>query len=337
MTIQPMLIETANLLISIIIPCYNAARWIRPTLQSVFIQRNVNFEVIVVDDGSSDDSAAIVADDFPLVQLIRVPNGGPGRARNVGLKHSCGTWIQFLDADDLLHPRKLAIQLAVATQCASDVAVVYSDWQRLIYREEKWQQSGVRCQPDPHIDALEDILLTENFIATGSQLFRRTWLEAVCGFDERHWLIEDVDLLLRIAIAGGRFHYVPSEEPLFFYRQHASSLSRRDQRAFIEGCVRNARMVERYWHSKQALTILQINVLTNIYFQATRHFAGYDWTAFEAMMQQIEQLNPQFLPPAPRMLRMMSRVVGYRRAEKLAWRYRHIKANVNALLGKSSA
>lgn len=195
-----MLSKTTSLLISIIIPCYNAARWIRSTLQSVFLQQDVKFEVIVVDDGSSDDSAAIVASDFPLVRLIRISNSGPARARNIGWKHSRGAWIQFLDADDLLHPAKLATQLAVATQCTSDVAVVYSDWQRLVYRDGKWQQSGVRCQPDPYINAIEDILLTENFIATGSQLFRRTWLEAVCGFDERHWLIEDVDLLLRIAM-----------------------------------------------------------------------------------------------------------------------------------------
>lgn len=329
-----MLSETTNLPISIIIPCYNAARWIGSTLQSVFLQQDVKFEVIVVDDGSSDDSAAIVASDFPLVRLIRISNSGPARARNIGWKHSRGAWIQFLDADDLLHPAKLATQLAVATQCTSDVAVVYSDWQRLVYRDGKWQQSGVRCQPDTYINAIEDILLTENFISTGSQLFRRTWLEAVCGFDERHWLIEDVDLLLRIAMAGGRFHYVPSEEPLFFYRQHAASLSRRDQRAFIDGCVRNASMVEDYLRSQGALTQYQRDLLTRIYFQAARGLVSEDRAAFEAVVQKIERLSPQLIPPGPRLLRILSHVCGYRRAEVLALQYRFVKAMVVRLKKK---
>lgn len=99
-------------LVSILIPCYNAEQWIEQTLQSAFQQTYTPIEIIVVDDGSSDRSASII-EKHQNVSLIRQSNRGAAAARNIAFAHSHGDYIQYLDADDLLHPEKIAQQVAI--------------------------------------------------------------------------------------------------------------------------------------------------------------------------------------------------------------------------------
>jgi glycosyltransferase involved in cell wall biosynthesis len=101
--------------ISVVIPCYNGARFIRETLESVRAQTRPVLEVIVVDDGSTDDSAAIAESFGPLVRVIRQPNQGESVARNRGIDEAKGDWIAFLDADDLWLPEKNEKQLTSLT------------------------------------------------------------------------------------------------------------------------------------------------------------------------------------------------------------------------------
>jgi glycosyltransferase involved in cell wall biosynthesis len=103
----------AQPLVSVLIPCYNAGRWIRETIESVLNQTWQNIEIIVVDDGSSDDSVAVIKHfDSPRIKLIQQPNAGAASARNRALSESKGEYIQYLDADDLLSPRKIELQMA---------------------------------------------------------------------------------------------------------------------------------------------------------------------------------------------------------------------------------
>ena len=88
--------------VSVVIPCYNSARWIRETLASVLQQGEDPIEIIAIDDGSTDDTAAIIERDFPAVRLVRTENRGASRARNHGTELASGEFIQYLDADDLL-------------------------------------------------------------------------------------------------------------------------------------------------------------------------------------------------------------------------------------------
>src|SRR5438105_429631 len=97
--------------VSVVIPCHNASRWIRETLASVVAQNHDGLQIIVVDDGSTDDSAAIVDREFSDATLIRTPNRGASHARNTGTEAAFGDFIQYLDADDLLAPGKLAAQI----------------------------------------------------------------------------------------------------------------------------------------------------------------------------------------------------------------------------------
>ena len=102
-------------LVSVIIPCYNAAPWIEETLHCVTNQSHSNLEVIVVDDGSTDETwAALQRFVDPRIRLFKQPNAGAATARNVGLQSARGTFIQFLDADDVMSPGKIAAQLLAA-------------------------------------------------------------------------------------------------------------------------------------------------------------------------------------------------------------------------------
>src|ERR1051326_5639298 len=119
---------TSPPLVSIIIPCFNAARWLPATLQSALAQTWPNLEVIVVDDGSTDHSAAIARRyEGDRVRGVVQPNAGAAAARNTGLRHARGEFIQFLDADDLLAPEKIAKQMEALLRAPAG-AVASGPW-----------------------------------------------------------------------------------------------------------------------------------------------------------------------------------------------------------------
>ena len=105
--------ETSRSTVSVVIPAHNGAQFVGEALDSVFAQTYRPIEVIVVDDGSEDDTVAVVEAYGPRVQLIRQAHSGPGGARNTGVAAAMGTYLAFLDADDLWPPGKLAAQTAV--------------------------------------------------------------------------------------------------------------------------------------------------------------------------------------------------------------------------------
>ncbi|MGQ9865886.1 MAG: glycosyltransferase family 2 protein, partial [Pseudanabaenaceae cyanobacterium] len=135
-------------LVSVVIPAYNAGQWIGETLNRVLAQDYLDLEVIVVDDGSTDNTSEVIRDQFPCVTLpcvtlIRVANGGPSFARNIGWRCAKGEWIQFLDADDIIHPKKISLQVPHAMSALPKVAVVYSMWQRIATQEDgSWKPMG---------------------------------------------------------------------------------------------------------------------------------------------------------------------------------------------------
>ena len=136
-------------------------------------------------------------------------------------------------------------------------------------------------------------------------------------------LIEDVDLYVRLAIAGWEFALCPSPEPLFAYRRHHSgSLSTGSQLAFSDGVVRNASTVESWAREHSVLDVPLTERIVDCYFQAARGFAGHDWQRFDAVVARIKGLADPVIPPGPRMLAILSSLIGYRAAERVAasWR-----------------
>ncbi len=180
------------MLVSIIIPVYNRAQSIRRAIQSILAQTYSNFEIIVIDDGSTDDLLSVLAE-FPLVRLFRQSNQGVSSARNVGIKAAKGEWVAFLDSDDEWLPTKLA-QQAKWIESHPDERVVHTD--------ELWIRNGVRVNPrkrhKKHGGDIFEYCLPLCAMSPSSIMIHQDVFKAVGLFDEQLPACEDYDLWLRI-------------------------------------------------------------------------------------------------------------------------------------------
>jgi glycosyltransferase involved in cell wall biosynthesis len=205
--------------VSVVIPAYNSARTIRETVQSALDQEDVALEVIVVDDGSSDNTPELVetiAD--PRVRLVRQPNGGAPSARNTGIEHSRGDWVAFLDSDDLWVPHKLKAQLGALATFPGGFAAQSSAY--LVDDDMKVLQIRRCVQPENN---LLTFLRFQNLPAAASSwLVRRDVIERVGRFDPELVILEDWDLSIKLARYGDPLNM---EEPLTLYRQHPGNRS----------------------------------------------------------------------------------------------------------------
>jgi glycosyltransferase involved in cell wall biosynthesis len=211
----------------VIVPAYNAEATLAAALRSVQAQTYCNLEIVVIDDGSTDRSAAVAAS-FPGITLIRQPNRGIAAARNAGIAASKGEWLAPLDADDLWHPTKLARQVAAALAAPEPPGFVYC-WLRYIDGEGRVSGSAPRHSFEGR--AIHRHLHT-NFVGAGGQaLFRRDAVEALGGYDES--LERSEDLLLQYQLAA-RWPVALVPEYLVGYRRAAGQLSA-DRRAMLRG------------------------------------------------------------------------------------------------------
>lgn len=210
--------------ISVVVPAYNVSSYIEQALISLERQSWQDFEVLTVNDGSTDRTAEIVqafCDRDSRFKLLHKQNGGLSSARNYGIRHANAEYIALLDGDDTYEPDKLANHIAVLDS-AADVGVVYSA-SRIIRDDGKptlMQLSGKQIKPDPLLS-----LLCKNFIGHGSNaVFRRCLVDEIGGFDESLPSFEDVDFWLRVAATRHwRFHREP--KALCSYRVRPSGLS----------------------------------------------------------------------------------------------------------------
>lgn len=307
-------------LVSVIIPCFNAERWICSTLQSVFEQQAQELEAIVVDDGSTDETAALIGRAFPTVRIVRTVNQGPSQARNVGTGLASGAFVQYLDADDLLAPAKIQAQVSALEQAPADVA--YGDWQKLV------PASGGGFQAGPTVsrrmsEPAEIALFTDFWCPPAAYLFRREIVDKVT------WniglpVIQDARFALDCALYGARFVYTPGV--VAHYRVHESgSVSSRDPKAFVRDCLKNATEVEQRWLEHGGVTPERRKALLQVHGYVARASFEKDRTTFDSACAALERLQPGYVPESPWHLAVISRLTGYRRAESLALAYRKAK------------
>ena len=214
-------------LVSVIIPAYNAEKFIERTLQSVLTQTYKHIEVLVVDDGSQDSTAAIVASvaqTDPRVTLLQQPNSGVAAARNLAITRSTGEFIAPIDADDLWHPENLEKQVQCLLQAEPSVGLTYA-WSVDI-DEDDLPTGGIRASGIA--GKVYKTLICHNFLGNSSaSVIRRACLEKVGGYscrlrEQNAQGCEDWDLYLRIA-EHYQFRVVP--EFLIGYRKIFSSMS----------------------------------------------------------------------------------------------------------------
>ncbi|MHC5768216.1 MAG: glycosyltransferase family 2 protein [Nostoc sp.] len=207
--------------VSIVIPAYNSLKFLPETMESVFKQTFKDFEVLVVNDGSSDDTehwVSQIAD--PRFKLITQENQGLSGARNTGIAHASGEYIAFLDADDLWEPTKLEKQVLCLEE-NSEIGLVYT-WVALI--DENGNFTGRVFKNYAENDVWHK-LIEHNIVESGSVAMVRRQCFDTCGVFDRNLrsFVEDWDMWLRIA---SRYPFKVMKEPLVYYRQHSTSASK---------------------------------------------------------------------------------------------------------------
>jgi glycosyltransferase involved in cell wall biosynthesis len=206
--------------VSVVIPAYNAITYLPKTLDSVLQQTFTDFEVSIVNDGSTDSIAswfATVKDD--RVRLISQPNQGLPGARNTGIMEAKGEYIAFIDADDLWEPTKLEKQV----QCLDakpEVGLVYA-WTLLIDRHGNSTGTVTAAQVEGNV--WEKLLLGDVVGSGSAAMVRRSCFDRVGLFDPQLTSIEDCDMWVRIA---ADYPFALIKEVLVYYRQHPSGMSR---------------------------------------------------------------------------------------------------------------
>lgn len=185
--------------VTVVTPAYNVAAYIGEAVNSVLRQTFTDFEYLVVDDGSVDNSAEVVrahASDDPRFRLVPGEHRGLSAARNVGIREGRGEYIAYLDGDDRWHPRFLERQIASIESLPPDVGLVFCRSRMILENGTpvffQWQRAG-------RYD-FDDFLVGSNPARNGSSLLiRRSCFEDVGGFNEELHSVEDLDMWLRIA------------------------------------------------------------------------------------------------------------------------------------------
>ncbi len=214
--------------VSVIIPTHNRAGLIRETLDSVLAQTWGNYEIVVVDDGSEDDTAGVLAELGGRVIYRRIEHAGAGAARNVGLEMARGEFVAFLDSDDVWDARFMEKMLAALRQ-ASWADLAYCDYATF---DDRGVIQAACLAPNEKIRGnLFPKLIEGDFLCTGSLLIRRTCLEQAGRFDPRLAVAHDWDMWLRLAWRNDAEYL---DEPLLKIRFHPGNLSRNAQQVHTD-------------------------------------------------------------------------------------------------------
>ncbi|MBO7678056.1 MAG: glycosyltransferase family 2 protein, partial [Thermoguttaceae bacterium] len=199
---------------SVVVPVYNARQWVGRAIESVLAQSFEDFELILVDDGSPDDSAEVIARyTDPRVKLIRQENRGEGGARNRGIEASTGKWIAFLDADDQWLPGFLEDHYRVISD-HQEIDFCYSSYRR-IYQDGRsvpaMKTEGIST-PILFEDCFRDGLFIRFTPWIGTIAVRRALLEETGLFPVGMRIGTDVYLIMRILLKSRQTAFIPREE-----------------------------------------------------------------------------------------------------------------------------
>jgi glycosyltransferase involved in cell wall biosynthesis len=254
--------------ISVVIPCYNSAATLAETLESACAQLGVDREILVADDGSTDETTRIARMFFPDVRIISGPHRGISATRNLAIAETRGDWIVFLDHDDLLLPRTLQKRLKVSELTQADVIVC--DWNLLqsAHRAPDKDVYSVRFEllgDDPELACLDNVSPPP-----AALMYHRRTVEKIGGFREDLPVIQDQRFLFDAAYHGARFGYAAHLGAC--YRVQLSSFSRRNPELLWLDVLRNTQQIESLWRSRGPLSVKHRRALAEVYDDVARKF-----------------------------------------------------------------
>ncbi len=284
--------------VSIIIPTYNRSKLLRVALESALAQTYPNIEVIVVDDGSTDDTATVMAQYAGRVTYLKQANQDVAAARNTGIRAASGEYLTFLDDDDLILPTKIARQVHVLDS-QPGVGLVHCQFYRANGDGNYLDKMGLL----PEGKVLHK-LVCSNFVWVGAPLVRRHCFDQVGLFDEGiPSATADWDMWLRIAQAGYRFACI--QEPLGVYRIHRDSMLS-DVARLERGLFTVLEKVFSNPHLPADVAVLKEQALGEVRFWIScRYYAAGQWDDARRNLAAALALRPQLLGQPKRFLRLL--------------------------------
>lgn len=303
--------------ISVVMPVYNRAAMLPRAIDSVLADARVSklagFEIIVVDDGSSDGSAEVAAAYGHPVRVISQANQGCSAARNAGLAAARGEYVRTVDSDDWLSPGISARQLR--TMAAHDADVCHASWHDAFERNGTLRQDPRVRRMGAHADVAA-ALIRGHWAPPFAYLYRRAALEAIGRWRTERVVqpIEDLALNLPLAIAGRRFVEEPSVAG--WYRHHdGPSLSQDSLRRWCDAkwtILCDARKLM----GPAELDAARRAAFGHAYLELAKNYAGVDRERFHASLRMLREIAPDYRP-AGRAYRAAVALAGYERVERL--------------------
>lgn len=305
-------------LVSILIPCHNAAPFVAATLDSAFAQTWANREVILVDDGSTDDSLAVARRfESQGLRLRTQPNRGAAAARNAALREARGQWIQFLDADDLLHPEKLERQMAMAAT-APRGTVLTARWGR--FATDPAQVTFPSANPlfaDLGPTAFLQAWATHDcMMHPAAWLVPRALADAAGPWDERLSLNDDGEYFARVVAAAADIRWCG--EAVSYYRSGlGGSLSAQRSRRHLESAFLALQLIIAHMQRREDSAAMR---------QAAAHLCqrfAYDYyPAAPDLVRTAEDLahrlgGSDLAPLGGRGFQLARRIIGWKAARRL--------------------
>ena len=318
--------------VSVIIPCYNGERFLKATLESVFSQSYQNFEVIVIDDGSTDSSSLIIKEYGDRIRAVFTENRGVSVARNHGTRLARGALFQYLDADDLLHPDALKQRVEALRGISNGVAI--SEWQELVELSPGQYQHRAHGRPSFHrLSNAEESIFSGFWAPPAAIMYTREIVARIGDWDESLPIIQDARFLLDAAYHGAQFVLIP--EVLADYRIALhGSLSRTNRVKFISDQAKNLEDIERRWYTSGLPSAQRIELLRKAHGAVVRDWYALDRAKFHAALLDARRLNPGFIPDGSKAYHWLSKLFGVGFAERTALLGRVCKRFVSGKLLK---
>jgi glycosyltransferase involved in cell wall biosynthesis len=315
-----------NALVSILIPCYNAERWVARAIESALGQTWPNTEVIVVDDGSTDDSLKVIRSFDGRIRWETGSNQGGNAARNKLLQLARGEWVQYLDADDYLRSTKLERQLGVAREYPDcDVICGPTAWERLHDGELLCTDEAIPTPRDPWV-----LLAKWQLPQTGGPLWRRAALESVGGWLVDQPCCQEHELYLRLLASERKFAFFDECLAVYCDSEDAARVTRK-----VPGEVDRQRLIifdriEGVLAERKELTTVRLQAINDARHQLARKYWRSDRQLKISILNRIRKSDPSYLPdrgPAsPPAYIAMYKLFGFEAAQVIAALRRQIFA-----------
>ena len=319
--------QNLHKLVSVIIPCFNAQRWLREAIDSCLEQTYPQIEIIVIDDASTDDSLEIIKSyDNQVIWESFLENRGGCYARNRGFALSRGEYIQFLDADDYILPEKIARQVDFLEVTEADV--VYGDWRHQLHLADATSiLEEIKISGEKE-DILES-LLTNWWTAVASILYKRIAVENSNGWDENLAVAQDRDFLISVVMNGAKVAYQSGCYSI--YRRYGNvTVSTASKSRWIENHCIVLKKVEKKLLECDKLSERYRFAISLCYFKLARDSLFFDYSQYLQLLEETLVREPNFKRCSKQSLyNLMQYICGFRRTELITSRILFFKYSIN--------